>query len=149
MNFRPATRSIHRRIFQKSVFRSFSSEEGKRRDRVKNILVAAIDAEPTPRPDFTKEDAAKHFEIGKNYVKGKFQVHNEIHHDLACKIRMKNHAINMFPRTTDELSYLRETALYIDDDDDTMPPLYRSIPLDTPPIDNFDATRYMSEKEDD
>lgn len=75
-------------------------------------------------------------------------MHNDIHHDLACKIRLKEHAIRMMPRNTDELGYLRTEALKIDSSPESMPPLYRSIPFDTPPIEGYDASQFLDEDED-
>jgi len=46
----------------------------------------------------------------------------------------------MMPR-----GYLREQALEVDGSDESMPPLFRSIPLDTPPIEGFDPTLFMNE----
>ena len=89
------------------------------------------------------EEAVKNHEIGRQYVIGKFQVHNEIRHDLACKMRLKEHAIRLMPRLSDELGYLREEALKIDVTEESMPPLFRSIPLDTPPIENFDPSEFI------
>lgn len=113
-------------------------------DRLTNILIRAIDSKPRPRPKFSPEEAKKHNDIGRNYVIGRFQRHNEVMHDLACKMKMKSHAIKMMPRSTDEqLSYLRRESLKIDSSRSSMPPLYRPIPLDTPPVPGYDASKYI------
>jgi hypothetical protein len=130
--------------------RSFSEEapESSKGDRITNILTKAVDTRPRPRPDFSLEEAAKNYQIGRDYNIGRFKVHNDIHHDLACKIRLKEHAIRMMPRNTDELGYLRMEALKIDSSPESMPPLYRSIPFDTPPIEGYDASQFLDEDED-
>lgn len=115
-------------------------------DRLTNILIRAIDSKPRPRPKLSPEEAKKNYEIGRNYVIGRFQRHNEVMHDLACKMKMKSHAIKMMPRSTDEtLGYLRKEALKIDSSRSSMPPLYRPIPLDTPPVPGYDASKYILE----
>jgi len=131
---------VPRRITQQTRSFSEAPAENEKGDRLTNILMRAIDTYPRPRPQFSPEEAAKNNSIGKQYVIGKFQVHNAIHHDLACKIRLKEHAIRMMPR-----GYLREQALEVDGSDESMPPLFRSIPLDTPPIEGFDPTLFMNE----
>jgi len=122
------------------------SDKAEGGDKLTNLLIKAIDAKPTPRPKFSPEEYAKHYEIGRNYVIGSFKVHNETNHDLACKIRLKNHAIKMIPRSTDEeLAYLRENALLIEVDDNSLPPVHRSIPLDTPPVEGYDPSAFIAE----
>jgi len=126
---------------------SDASQAGQKGDRISAILARAVDSRPRPRPKLSSEEAAKNYNIGREYVIGKFQRHNEINHDLACKIRLKEHAIRMMPRNTDEMGYLREEALKIDISEESMPPMYRPIPLDTPPIEGFNASDYI-DKED-
>ena len=124
------------------------SDEGEKGDRISNLLIKAIDSQPRPRPKFSPEEQAKHYEIGRNYVIGNHQVHNELNHDLACKIRLKNHAITMMPRNTDEkLGYLKKHAMTVDMDEESMVPMYRTIPLDTPPIKDFNSRDYLEEEE--
>lgn len=127
--------------------RFFSDASDEKGDRLTNILIRAIDARPRPRPKFSPEEYAKHYEYGRNYVIGRFQVHNEINHDLACKIRLKEHAIRMMPRTGDKLGYLREKALEVDGSEEGMPPMYRPIPLDTPPVEGYDVSQYVAREE--
>lgn len=115
-------------------------------DRLHNILVQAVNSRPRPRPKLSSEEAAKNAEIGRKYVIGKFHAHNVIHHDLACKMRLKEHAIRMMPRISDGMGYLKEKALQIDVSEESMPPLYRSVPLDTPEIEDFDPSDFI-EKE--
>jgi hypothetical protein len=75
------------------------------------LILAALDAPMRQEPALSQEERDRRFQIGRNYVIGKFREHNEIHHDLACKLQLKKHAINMLPKK----SKLREEALRIDD----------------------------------
>ena len=146
MNSRKLVCRIQRITHQTRYFSEAPPDAGKG-DRLYNILVKAVDSQPRPRPDFSPEEAAKNSEIGRQYVIGRFKRHNEINHDLACKIRLKQHAIRMMPKLSDELGYLREEALKIDDTEESMPPLFRPIPLDTPPIEDFDPTQFIAKDE--
>lgn len=116
---------------------------GGKGDRLHNILLRAADSRPRPRPKLLPKEIARNSEIGRQYVIGKFQLHNAIRHDLACKMRLKEHAIRMMPQISDEMGYLREAALKIDTTEESMPPLHRSIPLDTPPIEDFDPSNFI------
>lgn len=127
--------------------RSFSDSGGEKGDRLTNILIRAVNSRPRPRPKFTPEEYAKHYEYGRNYVIGRFQMHNEINHDLACKIRLKEHTIRMMPRKDDKLGYLREKALEVDDSDESMPPMYRPIPVDTPPVEGYDVSQFVARED--
>lgn len=118
-------------------------EEGGR-DRVTELLIRGFDAAPEKPPPASEEEMTRRHEIGRNYVIGCFNRHNEINHDLNCKIRMKNHAIEMLPRN----SWIKDEALKISDEDDALPPMWRSIPLDTPPIPGFDASELLLEDEE-
>uniref|UniRef100_A0A7S2WNR0 Uncharacterized protein n=1 Tax=Eucampia antarctica TaxID=49252 RepID=A0A7S2WNR0_9STRA len=117
-------------------------EEGGR-DRMTELLIRAFDAPSQSAPPASEEEMARRHEIGRNYVIGCFSRHNETNHDLNCKIRMKNHAINMLPRN----SWIKEEALKISDEDDALPPMWRSIPVDTPPIPGFDPAKLILEDE--
>mmetsp|Transcript_27493 Transcript_27493/g.32087 ORF Transcript_27493/g.32087 Transcript_27493/m.32087 type:complete len:167 (+) Transcript_27493:275-775(+) len=149
-------RSILKRIIKNTSIihsRSLSSVEQQetttKGDRITNILTRAIDAQPRTPPEPTPEEAKRRYDIGRNYVIGNFRQHNEIHHDLACKIRMKNHAIKMLPRENDEkYGYIRTAALNVDVDDDSMPPYYRPIPVDTAPIPGFDPSTFINDDEE-
>ena len=83
---------------------------------------------------------ARRFEIGRQYVIGKFKRHNELNHDLTCKIKMKMFAVKMLPRGT----RWKEEALKITDEG---PPLYRHIPLDTPPIPGYKVSDWVRKEE--
>ena len=145
MNYTKLLRQISRASHQARCFSEAPADS--KGDRISNILVRAVDSIPRKRPKFSTEDAARNSEIGRNYVIGKFQAHNEIHHDLACKMRLKEHAIRMMPRLSDDLGYLREEALKIDLHEDSMPPLFRPIPLDTPPIEGYDPSEFIEKDE--
>lgn len=111
---------------------------------------------------------ARRYEIGRNYVIGCWERHNELNHDLAVKIRMKKYALKMLPREgqvgdslmefmedavgekekstreTEKCSVYgrwRREALKIDDWNG--PPSWRPVPMYTPPIPGFDIEEYM------
>ena len=107
-----------------------------------------VDAKPRTPSKPSKEEAERRYNLGRNYVIGNFKRHNEIHHDLSCKIKMKDHAIKMLPRDNDEkFGYLKAQALSISIDPEHMPPFYRPIAVDTPPIKGFDASKFINEEE--
>lgn len=122
--------------------RRFSDKEktGSEKDRLTQILIRAIDAKPREEPTPSKEEAGRRHEIGRNYVIGNFKRHNEVNHDMACKIRLKNHAIEMLPKD----SMIREEALKISMDDESCPPISRLIPMETPPNPGFKASDFGS-----
>lgn len=105
------------------------------------LILAALDAPMRQEPTISEEERERRYQIGRNYVIGKFRQHNEIHHDLACKLQLKNHAIRMLPKNTK----LREEALKIDE---SGPPSWRHHPVWTPPIPGFDPTQFTMTEED-
>ncbi len=113
------------------------------RDRMEELLTRGADAPSHEPPPASEEEMARRFEIGRNYVIGMFNQHNEIDHDISCKLRIKDHAVQMLPRN----SYIKEEALKISDDDKAVPPLWRHIPSDTPPIPGFDPSEFILEEE--
>jgi hypothetical protein len=98
------------------------------------LILAALDAPTQQEPAISQEERDRRSQIGRNYVIGKFRQHNELHHDLACKLQMKQHAINMLPKH----SKLREEALKIDE---SGPPSWRKHAVWTPPIPGFDPNQ--------
>mmetsp|Transcript_22489 Transcript_22489/g.39512 ORF Transcript_22489/g.39512 Transcript_22489/m.39512 type:complete len:173 (+) Transcript_22489:42-560(+) len=117
-----------------------SSDGGSGRSRDLEVLLACLDAPKVNPPPADEEEMARRERILKNYTIGKFKQHNQENHDIACKLRMKQHAINMLPRN----SKLKENALEIDD---TYPPRWRKIPAWTPPIPGFDSSEFMITEE--
>jgi hypothetical protein len=101
-----------------------------------------LDAPISKPPSPSEEERKRRHEIGRNYVIGRFNQHNELHHDLGCKLQLKKHAIKMLPRNT----RLKEAALRIDED---YPPLWRNIPVETPPIENFDPSPFIAEAKEE
>lgn len=133
--------------FLSTAFERGEDEDGKG-DRLSNILKRVIDAKPRTPPKPSKEEAEKREKIARAYTIGRFQKHNEIRHDLACKIRMKNHAIDMLPKDDDEkFGYLKDAALSISIDEESMPPYHRPIPVDTPPIPDYDPSKFMNQND--
>jgi hypothetical protein len=117
-----------------------STGDGTGRSRDLEILLACLDAPKKSPPPADEEETVRRERIQKDYTVGKFKQHNQENHDIACKLRMKRHAINMLPRN----SKLKEKALEIDD---TFPPRWRTIPAWTPPIPGFDPSEFMITEE--
>jgi hypothetical protein len=121
-----------------------SSKGDTARGRELELMLACIDAPKTKPPPVDDEEMARREQIRKAYTIGKFKEHNEDNHDIACKLRMKRHAINLLPKG----SALKEKALRLDDkDDDNFPPRWRHIPSWTPPIKGFDPTPFTALEE--
>jgi len=115
-----------------------SSDGGRSRDL--ELLLAFMDAPKTKPPPADEEETARREIVQKNYTIGKFKEHNEENHDIACKMKMKKHAISMLPKG----SVLKEKALVVDD---KFPPRWRLIPAWTPPIPGFNPSDYMGTEE--
>lgn len=111
------------------------------RSRDLEILIACLDAPKSKEPPIDDpEELARRENILKNYTIGKFQQHNQENHDISCKLKLKQHAMNMLPKN----SKLRTKALEIDD---TFPPRWRKMPAWTPPIPGFDPSEFMIQEE--
>jgi hypothetical protein len=111
-----------------------ADESGKSREY--NLIVSALDAPMRKEPPISDEEKARRHEIGRNYNIGRFRFHNQVHQDLTNKIHLKKHAIKMLPRD----SKIKEEALK---DNTEAPPPWRPIPAWTPPIPNFDISKYI------
>lgn len=107
-----------------------------KRDKQLELLLSSIDAPIMKPPEPDAEEKQRRYDIGRSYNIGRFNRQNEEEHDLACKIALKQHAINMLPRK----SKLEERALIIDDEG---PPMWRAIPVDTPPIPGYDPEVFV------
>jgi len=105
-----------------------------------DLILAALDAPIRKEPPVSEEEKARRHEIGRNYVIGRFRQHNELYHDLNCKIQMKKHAVNMLPKN----SKLKEEAMEIDYEG---PPLWRNLPVWTAPIPGFDPSQFVEKEE--
>jgi hypothetical protein len=109
------------------------------------MVLAALNAPVTKPPPASEEEMKRRFEVGRNYVIGMFEEHNEMEHMLSCKIKMKNHAIAMLPRHS-ENPIIRKAAMEVDDEG---PPSWRHIPVWTPPIKDFDPEEFAEEEEEE
>jgi hypothetical protein len=109
---------------------------GKSRDL--DLMLASLDAPSKLEPQISQEEKDYRHQVGRDYGIGKFRQHNEIDHDLSCKIRMKQHAMNMLPKDTK----LREQAMKIDFEG---PPRWKLIPVWTPPLPDFDPTEFREQ----
>lgn len=118
--------------------KSVKKEDGARSKDL-DVVLASLDAAATQEPPISQEEKARRHEIGRNYGIGRFKQHNEIEHDLACKIQMKKHAVKMLPRD----SKLKEAAMKVDSDDTDEPPLWRNLAMWTPPIKDFDPSQFI------
>mmetsp|Transcript_18381 Transcript_18381/g.27772 ORF Transcript_18381/g.27772 Transcript_18381/m.27772 type:complete len:176 (-) Transcript_18381:88-615(-) len=103
-----STLSASTRQFAKAAKKKKKGGE-KEGDRVLNIVLKSLNAPRKKKPEVDEKEAARRFEIVRNYTIGRFNEHNEREHDLSCKIALKQHAIKMLPRD----SYLKEDALKI------------------------------------
>jgi len=110
------------------------------RSRDLDVILAALDAPKVKPPSGNAEEKTRRDEIRKAYTIGQFRDHNDDNHDLTCKIKMKQHAMDMLPKN----SKLKERALEIDT---TSPPRWRRIPAWTPPIPGFDPSRFTLTEE--
>jgi len=109
---------------------------GSASDKIQNTLMACLDAPKRKAPRASEEEMARRSEIGRQYVIGKFRRHNEINHDISCKIKMKIFAVKMLPRGTK----WKEEALKVTNEG---PPLHRKIPLLTPPIPGYKVSDWV------
>ena len=122
-----------------------TQEEISKDSKSYKMVLAALNAPVTKPPPASADEMERRYQVGRNYVIGSFEEHNELEHMLSCKIRMKNHAIKMLPRNS-ENSIIRKAALEIDDEG---PPVWRHIPVWTPPIKDFNPDDYLEEEDDD
>jgi hypothetical protein len=101
------------------------------RDKPLEIILRSLDAPKKKEPPISEEERQRRHEIGRNYVIGRFEAHNELNHDLACKLAMKRHAIHMLPRN----SKLREEALKQNyKRSEVLPPMDRPVPTEDGPV---------------
>lgn len=125
-------------------------------DRMMDVLIRFLDADykqpgrkEVPLP--SAEEMERRYHIGRNYNIGTSKEHNVVMHDLACKLKMKNHALKMLPRHSNgarpDLDKLREHAFSVSMDDEYMPREDRIIPGETPPIPEFDMDKIMGTEE--
>ena len=110
------------------------------RSRDLEVLLASLDAPKVKPPPADTEEMARREQVRKAYTIGKFKQHNQENHEIACKLQMKKHAMNLLPKN----SKLREKALEVDD---TMPPRWRKMPAWTPPIPGFSPSEFMITEE--
>jgi hypothetical protein len=111
------------------------------RSKELELILASLDAPSRVEGPVSDEERERRFQIGRNYVIGMFRQHNEMDHDLTCKMHMKRHALNMLKRH----ARLNEEALKIDDDQTA--PLWRHMPVWTPPIPGFDPSQFVDKND--
>ena len=128
--------------------------------KMERMVVTALDAPYVGPPAASEEEMAHRYQIGRNFVIGSWERHNEMNHDLAVKIRMKRYAIKNLPKegqlgdglvsVNNEGEAIQETSVYgrwreeaMKIDDFPGPPGHRPIPMYTPPIPGFNIEEYM------
>ena len=123
---------------QKPGRRFDEPEDTSNRDKNAELVIRCLDAPIIHPPPPSKEEAIRRYAVGRASNIGLIEMHNDREHDLACKIKIKMHAVNMLPK----YSTLKEKAL---EEDDIGPPLYRPIPKTFPPIENFDPSIFQED----
>lgn len=118
--------------------KSRKDKDPSQREKNFNLIVKCLDAPYRKEPPISEEEKARRHQVGRNYVIGCFQRNNRIQHDLTCKVRMKQHAVEMLPRN----SFIREQALK---ESDRYPPEDRNMPKWTPPIPGFNPDKYIEQ----
>mmetsp|Transcript_30122 Transcript_30122/g.82763 ORF Transcript_30122/g.82763 Transcript_30122/m.82763 type:complete len:193 (-) Transcript_30122:156-734(-) len=78
-------------------------------DKHLQLVLSALNAPYKKEGPISEEERARREQIVKTYTIQRFNQHNEWDHDMACKIKMKQHAIRMLPKN----SKLKEEALFI------------------------------------
>lgn len=120
---------------KKPVRRFDEPEDISTRDKNAELVIRCLDAPIILPPPPSKEEAIRRYAVGRASNIGLVEMHNDREHDLACKIKIKIHAVAMLPKH----STLKEKAL---EEEDVGPPLYRPIPKTYPPIENFDRSMF-------
>ena len=119
--------------------------EGKEKSQYQKDLeniVAALDAPIRYEPTISAEEQERRRQIVRNYCIGRFEQHNVREHDLACKMKMKFHAVRMLPQN----SKLKKAALDPDVEDEIP---NNGFPMWTPPIPGFNPEDYAEYFDDD
>mmetsp|Transcript_28404 Transcript_28404/g.60523 ORF Transcript_28404/g.60523 Transcript_28404/m.60523 type:complete len:204 (-) Transcript_28404:329-940(-) len=126
-------------------------------NRITDLLIKSYDSPYRKPPEASEEEVERRCQVGRNYVIGSFKRHNELNHDLAVKIRMKQHALKMLPgeghlgdeSVNGESAYGRWKSEALKLNDMWGPPDHRHVPMYTPPIEGFDPNLYMDKEEED
>lgn len=74
-----------------------SDKEDSENQKLINQMYSCLDAPQRKEGPISPEEKERRSIIGRNHVIGRFKQHNEINHDITCKIHMKQHAIKMLP----------------------------------------------------
>jgi hypothetical protein len=114
------------------------------RGRELDEVIKALDGvgekkEPVPP---SAEEMERRKQVVRNYTIGRFKEHNSVNHDVACKIHLKKHAMNLLPRDTK----LKEAAKEINRLH--LIPYWKHIPMWTPPIKDFDPDSIAGNDDD-
>jgi hypothetical protein len=115
--------------------------EGTGRSKELELVLASLDAPRREEGVISDEERERRHRIGRNYVIGRFRQHNDLDHDLTCKIHLKRHALKMLKQH----ELLHAEAVRIDDDQ--VAPMWRNMPVWTPPIPGFDPSKFIEKDE--
>jgi hypothetical protein len=96
-----------------------SDKEDSESQKMISQLNECLEAQTRKEGPISAEEKARRMIVGRNHVIGRFKQHNEIMHDISCKVKMKQHAVKMLPPGP-----LKEHAL---SDNDELPPEDRII----------------------
>jgi len=97
--------------------KTLSEKESSDQDKQAQMMLRALTARNVKEPPAaTEEEMERRYNLGRNYVIGCFKRHNVLKHDLACKMKMKQHALNMLPHK----SMWKEEALKIHEEDEPL-----------------------------
>ena len=107
------------------------------------LVLDSLDAQYRQEEAISNEEKEHRAMVAKNYTIGRFRQHNEVDHDITCKLYLKQHAIKMM-KGIDPM--LIEEAMKVNND---QPPAWRDMPVWTPPIAGFDPDKYLKEEEED
>jgi hypothetical protein len=111
------------------------------RSKELDLVLASLDAKSREEGPVPAEERERRGRVGRDYVIGRFNQHNDQDHDLTCKIHLKRHALRVLRRGHPRL---HEEALR--HDDDQVAPMWRQMPVWTPPIPGFNPAKFL-EKE--
>uniref|UniRef100_A0A7S2RGK1 Uncharacterized protein n=1 Tax=Rhizochromulina marina TaxID=1034831 RepID=A0A7S2RGK1_9STRA len=109
---------------------------GKNQSEAQAFLMKICDAPKRRRPEFTEAQYKRHFEIGRRYNIETSRLHNREAWELQLKIDLKGAAMAALP--AEQQAFASEVLDFF--------PLDFRHPTTTPPVQGFDASRFMSDE---
>jgi hypothetical protein len=107
------------------------------RSKELDLILASLDAPSKKEGPISDEERERRYHVGRNYVIGRFRQHNDLDHDLTCKIHLKRHALKMLKQ------HERLSAEALKIDDNQVAPMWRNMAVWTPPIPGFDPSQFI------